>query len=140
PAAFTQRCGGSTCSPQSGTSPNLDSLADRLMYRLAYRNFGDHESLVVNHSITAGSSTGIRWYELRSPGSSPTIFQSGTWAPDANYRWMGSAAMDGAGNIALGYSVSSSSTKPAIRFPGRLAADPPGTMTPRASVAIPRTR
>ncbi len=39
--------------------------ADRLMYRLAYRNFGDHESLVVNHSITAGSSVGVRWYELR---------------------------------------------------------------------------
>ena len=35
-------------------------------------------------------------------------FQQGTFAPDATYRWMGSIAMDQAGNIALGYSVSSS--------------------------------
>src|SRR5207245_5405286 len=65
-AAFSAACnGGGTCIPQSGTSQQLDSLADRLMYRLAYRNFGDHESLVVDHSVTAGSSVGIRWYELR---------------------------------------------------------------------------
>ena len=83
---------------------------DRLMYRLAYRNFGDHESLVVDHSVTAGSSVGIRWYELRNPNGNPTIFQQGTYAPDSAYRWMGSIAMDHAGNIALGYSVSSSTT------------------------------
>src|SRR5205085_7917875 len=106
---------GGTCIPQSGTSEQLDSLADRLMYRLAYRNFVDHESLVVNHSISAGTSVGVRWYELRvGNGSSLSIFQQGTWAPDSLYRWMGSAAMDQAGNIALGYSVSSSSGKPAI--------------------------
>src|SRR5512135_1814160 len=82
-------------------------VADRLMYRLAYRNFGDHEALVVNHSVTAGSSVGIRWYEIRSPNATPTVFQQGTYAPDSNYRWMGSIAMDKVGDIALGYSVSS---------------------------------
>src|SRR5262249_37170499 len=93
-AAFSPACnGGGTCISQAGTTQKLDSLADRLMYRLAYRNFGDHEALVVNHTITSGTSSAIRWYEIRSPGSSPTIFQQGTFAPDASFRWMGSAAM-----------------------------------------------
>ena len=127
--AFAAACGGGgTCIPQSGTTQQLDSLADRLMYRLAYRNFGDHESLVVNHSVTAGSSVGVRWYEIRNPSGSPAVFQSGTYAPDANYRWMGSIAMDKVGNIALGYSVSSSSMHPAIRYTGRAPGDALGTL------------
>src|SRR5262249_28803694 len=131
---------GGTCIPQSGTTVQLDSLADRLMYRLAYRNLGDHEALVVNHSITAGSSTGIRWYELRPDAPrNLSIFHQGTFAPDSTYRWMGSAAMDSAGNIALGYSVSSSTVKPAIRFTGRLPGDAPGTMTQGESTAIAGT-
>jgi uncharacterized membrane protein len=129
-AAFSAACnGGGTCIPQSGTSQLLDSLADRLMYRLAYRNFGDHEALVVNHSVTAGSSVGIRWYELRSPNApSPVVYQQGTFAPDTNYRWMGSAAMDKAGNMAVGYSVSSTALHPGINFTGRAPTDPLGTL------------
>jgi hypothetical protein len=129
-AAFSPACsGGGTCIPQSGTTNQLDSLADRLMYRLAYRNFGDHESLVVNDTVTAGSSTGIRWYELRNPNGTPTVYQQGTYAPDSSYRWMGSVAMDHVGDIALGYSVSSSSLHPGIRYTGRLAGDALGQMT-----------
>jgi hypothetical protein len=128
-AAFNPACnGGGTCIPQAGTSQQLDSLGDRVMYRLAYRNFGGHESLVVNHSVTAGSSVGVRWYEIRSPGGTPTIYQQGTYAPDSSYRWMGSIAMDQAGNIGLGYSISSSSTHPGIRYTGRLATDPINTL------------
>ena len=127
-AAFAEACAGGTCIPQSGTSQQLDSLADRMMFRLQYRNFGDHESLVANHSVTAGSSTGVRWYEIRSPASSPTVYQQGTYAPDAAYRWMGSAAMDGSGGIGLGFSISSSSSVPSIHFTGRNASDPLGTM------------
>src|SRR5215831_6110905 len=128
-AAFAAACsGGGTCIPQTGTNQQLDSLADRLMYRLAYRNFGDHEALLVNHSITSGSSVAIRWYEIRSPGGTPTLFQQGTFAPDANFRWMGSAAMDHVGNIAVGYSVSSSTINPGIRFTGRAPTDPAGTL------------
>jgi len=127
-APFSPACGGGTCIPQLGTSQLLDSLADRLMYRLAYRNFGDHESLVVNHSVTAGSSVGVRWYELRSPNATPTVFQQGTFAPDTNFRWMGSIGMDKAGNIAVGYSVSSSSMNPAIRYTGRAPGDTLGTL------------
>jgi len=128
-AAFAEACNGGTCIPQSGTAQRLDSLADRVMFRLAYRNLGDHEAMVLNHSVTAGSSTGIRWYELRPNGASLSIFQQGTYAPDANFRWMGSAAMDQAGNIALGFSVSSTSLHPQIRYTGRLAGDAPGQMT-----------
>jgi hypothetical protein len=128
-AAFTRACGGGACIPQRGTKNKLDSLGDRLMYRLAYRNFGDHESLVVNHSVAAGSSSnsnaGIRWYELRDPGGTPTVFQQGTYAPDSNYRWMGSIAMDQDGNIAVGYSVSGANLYPAIRYTGRLSTDLP---------------
>ena len=128
-AAFTAACnGGGTCIPQSGTTNKLDSLADRLMYRLAYRNFGDHESIVVNHSVSAGGSVGIRWYELRNPGGAPTVYQQSTYAPDATYRWMGSAAMDHSGDIGLGYSASSSTIKPAIRYTGRAAGDPLNTL------------
>src|SRR5207244_7731994 len=116
---FAEACNGGTCVPQSGTNQQLDSLADRMMYRLQYRNFGDHETLVTNQSVTAGSSVGVRWYEIRSPNATPTLFQSGTYAPDSAYRWMGSAAMDGSGGIALGFSKSSSSAHPAIAVAGR---------------------
>ena len=128
--SFTEACGGGICIPQPGTTELLNSLGDRLMYRLAYRNFGDHESLVVNHSVTAMlpgsnvSTVGVRWYEIRTPNGTPTVFQQGTFAPDANFRWMGSVAMDKVGNIAVGYSISSSSMNPSIRFTGRVPTDP----------------
>src|SRR5205807_4122797 len=103
---------------------------DRLMYRLAYRNFSDHEALAVNHSITAGSSVGVRWYELRPDAShNLAIFQQGTYAPDSDFRWMGSIAMDQAGNMALGFSRSGTAINPEIHFTGRLAGDAPGLMT-----------
>ncbi|MEU6505658.1 hypothetical protein [Streptomyces sp. NPDC046942] len=130
-APFTVACSGSpglVCVPQGGTTQRLDSLSDRLMFRLAYRNFGDHESLVVNHSVQAGTSSGVRWYELRLVGGNPTVYQQGTYAPDATWRWMGSAAQDHIGDMALGYSQSSDSTFPSIRFTGRLTGDPLGTL------------
>ncbi len=129
-ASYAAACNGGTCIPQAGTTQKLDSLADRLMLRLAYRNFGDHESLVTNHSVTAGSSVGVRWYELRLDAShNPSVFQQGTYAPDANYRWMGSIATDQSGNMAMGFSVSGASINPQIHYTGRLAGDAAGTMT-----------
>jgi hypothetical protein len=128
-ASFSAACsGGGTCIPQSGTTQKLDSLADRLMYRLAYRNFGDHESLVVNHSVTAGTSVAVRWYELRNVSTTPTLYQQGTYAPDANYRWMGSVALDHDGNMAVGYSLSSSALHPSIRFAARAPGDALGSL------------
>jgi hypothetical protein len=133
-AAFSPLCGGGTCVPQPGTTQQLDSLADRLMYRLAYRNFGTHESLVVNHSVTAGSGGGVRWYEIQNPSGTPTVAQQSTFAPDSNYRWMGSIAMDQAGDMAVGYSVASSSLNPTIRYTGRVPSDPSGTMEAEVNV------
>ncbi len=131
-AAFSQLCSGTrSCIPQPNTTVKLDGIGDRLMFRLAYRRFADgHESLVANHSVNAGSGrAGVRWYEVRSPGSSPVVYQQGTYAPaDGLNRWMGSAAMDKDGNIGLGYSVASATTFPSIRYTGRLASDPLGTL------------
>jgi hypothetical protein len=139
-AAYTTACGTTgTCIPQSGTSQQLDSLSDRVMYRLAYRNFGDHESLVLNDAVTAGTSVGVRWYELRLSSGNPTVYQQGTYAPDSTYRWMGSIAQDKVGNTALGYSQSSSSSYPSIRFTGRLAGDTLGTMTQGETTSLAGT-
>ncbi len=123
-AAFTQGC-NRTCVAQPGTTNKLDMLGDRLMYRLAYRKFADgHEALVTSHTIT----TGYRWYEVRDPNGSPTVFQQGTFAPDTNTRWMGSIAMDQNGNIGLGYTLGSSTVFPSVFFTGRVPGDPAGTM------------
>ena len=98
------------------------------MYRLSYRNFGTYASLLVNHSVAANGVAGVRWYELRDSGSSLSVFQQGTFAPDTNYRWMGSIAQDKQGNIAAGYSVSSSSIDPGISFASRAAVDALGIL------------
>jgi hypothetical protein len=133
--AFSEACGGGTCIPQPSTTQRLDSLADRLMYRLAYRNFGTHESLVTNHSVTAGTTaSGVRWYELRSPNGTPVVHQQGTYSPDATSRWMGSIAMDQQGNMLLGYSASSTSVRPSIRITGRASGDALGAMQAETSV------
>lgn len=144
-ATFTQACPvNASCIAQSGTSNKLDSLGDRLMHRLAYRTFADgHEALLINHSVEVNATshqTGIRWYELRNPsggtvaGATPVVYQQGTYAPDASFRWMGSAAMDKVGNMAVGYSTSSSSMFPAIRFTGRAPSDPAGTLQAESSI------
>ncbi len=127
--SFSDACGGETCVPQADTNTQLDSLGERLMYRLAYRNLNDHEVLVVNHSVRVGDGkSAVRWYEIRDPNGTPTVFQQGTFAPDENHRWMGSMATDKVGNIAVGYSVSGTSMHPSIRYAGRTPGDPPNTM------------
>jgi hypothetical protein len=124
--------------PQLGTAQLLDVLSDRLMYSLQYRNFGAYETLVVNQTVDVNdfsNHAGVRWYELRKSGGVWAIYQQGTFAPDSKHRWMGSIAMDGQGNMALGYSVSSPSMYPAIRYAGRLADDPLGTL-PQFEVSL----
>lgn len=118
------------CIPQKSSFTKLDILSDRLMFRAAYRRFADHDALVVDHTVDAGGDhAGVRWYELRNVTTSPVMYQQGTFAPDTESRWMGSAAMDGNGNIGLGYSVSGSDLNPGIRYTARLAGDPLGQMT-----------
>jgi hypothetical protein len=129
--SFNVLCPGTrNCIPQPGAAPGLDALGDRLMYRLQYRNVNGIESLVTNHSVdvTGSGRAGIRWYEIRKSGSSYSLYQSGTFSPDATNRWMGSAAMDAAGNIAVAYNTSSSTEFPSIRFAGRAATDPLGQL------------
>lgn len=128
-ANFNQLC--NSCITQPGTSQVLDTIAPDTMYRLAYRNFGTYEALVTNHSANVGSNqAGVRWYEVRRlPNGSLFINQQGTYAPDADHRWMGSIAMDHLGDMAVGYNVSSSSTFPSIRYAGRLVGDPVGQMS-----------
>src|SRR5579859_840305 len=129
PAAFTGLAQNSIPEPAGGS--NIDSLGDRFMFRLAYRNFGDHEGYVINHSVVAGTSGAPRWYELRSTpvNTNPTLYQQGTYNPDAVYRWMGSTALDHFGDQGLAYSVSdASSTYPGIRYTARLLTDTLGVM------------
>ena len=87
--------------------------------------------MVVTNTVDVDGAdhAGLRWYEIRNPGSAPSIYQQGTYAPDSDHRWMGSAALDSAGNMALGFSVTGPSTFPSIRYTGRLATDPPNVMT-----------
>jgi len=115
---------------QPDGAPYLSPMSNRLLYRLQYRNFGVYKAMVTNHTINVGNGVaGIRWYEFRDEGNGWYIYQQGTYSPDNTNRWMGSIAMDCFGNIALGYSVSSTDVYPSIRFTGRFKNDPLGQMT-----------
>jgi uncharacterized repeat protein (TIGR01451 family) len=129
-AAFTQLCPTTAnCVPQLGTTAGLDSLGDRLMFRAAYRNVGGHESLVANYTVNSAGHAAVRWFELRSVTSgAPTKQQESTYDPDTTWRWMGSAAMDNDGDLAVGYSASSAAIHPQIRWAGRLVGDPANTL------------
>lgn len=141
-ASFTPACNGGACIPQPAVKQKLDSLGDRLMFRLAYsrpcvaysstpgqcQTWDANYHLVVSHSVTVNPSTssvtGIRWYDLlpafqninvgTSASLTTTINQQSTFSPDSDYRWMSSIAMDRAGNIAVGYSRSSASLYPSV--------------------------
>ena len=110
---------------------SLSPLGEFILFKMQYRNFGSHETLVGNLTTdaTGADDAGVRWFELRKVGAGNwSLFQEGTYAPDSDSRWMGAVAMDGAGNMALGYNVSSGTTFPSLRYVGRLASDPLGTM------------
>jgi uncharacterized repeat protein (TIGR01451 family) len=125
-AGFTQL---SSNVPQLGTTDKLDNLADRLMFRAQDRFFPGHESLVTNYTVSSGGVAGVRWLELRDVTAGPvTVYQESTYQPDSTWRWMGSAAMDEQGDIAVGFSASSASMYPAIGYAGRLVTDPLNTL------------
>ncbi len=120
------------CIPQGGTTQKVDAVSEWPMQRLAYRRFNDHESMVGNFTVGGGAATpgaAIRWFELRDTGSGWKLHQEGTEDEGGGLnRFMGSIAMDRDGNIALGYSASSSTESPSIRFSTREATDPLGTL------------
>ena len=137
--------------PEPGGN-SLQTMSDRLMYRLAYRVIPSptisatargvaQQSWIVSHAVGNNGSLALRWYEFRAPlgGTDPYVYQQGTYAPDANWRFMSSMAMDKAGNIALSYTVTNgTNVYPTIGFTGRAANDPLGTMGPE-QIVIPGT-
>jgi Secretion system C-terminal sorting domain/Fibronectin type III domain/Bacterial pre-peptidase C-terminal domain len=128
-------CGFTTlnCITQQGSAQRLDPLREVLMNKIVYRNFGTYEALVCNHvvDVNATDRAGVRWYEVRrtTTGGPWSIFQQGTYSPDANNRWMGSICLDANGGIGLLYNTSGSTAFPSLRFTGRRTCDPLGTMT-----------
>jgi hypothetical protein len=127
------------CARQRGTNQRIDVVSEWPMHRFPYRNFGSRETLLGNFTVGGGLGqigAAIRWFELRDDGGGWTLFQEGTHDPgDGHDRFMGSIAMDSAGDIALGYSVSSSTLFPGIRYATRTPTDPPGTLQAEAVLA-----
>ena len=137
------------CAPQPPPGVRLDPLNEIGMWRFVYRNFvppgsASHETLLGNFVVDANGSNlhGIRWFELRRTGSGPwSLYQEGTFSPQTTpgqteHRWMGSIAMDGNGDTALGYAISGSSLFPGLRYTGRSATDPRGTMPQGEQVLV----
>jgi len=149
-APYHYLCDGqlTNCVPQPGVERRLDAQGDKLMSRLVYRRIGNQQSIVGVHSInTAANGGGVRWYEFRIDGASKvTLYQQGTYAPQApqapqaplapSFRWMGSPAMDKAGNIGIGYSYGGTASFVGQRFVARRAGDPAGHLTTREAILV----
>lgn len=127
------------CMNQPGTTTTLDPLREVLMNRISYRNLTatqGYEAIACSHvTDVAGDRGGVRWYELHRTGGSGgawSIYQQGTWSPDANDRWMSGIAINQNGDIGLCYNVSGTTggnVYPSIRYTGRYRTDPLGQMT-----------
>jgi hypothetical protein len=132
-APYRYLCDGQLthCVPQPGTDRRLDAQGDKIMARLVYRRIGNRESLVAVHSVnTSAGAGGVRWYEFRvGPDRAIQLHQQGTYAPDGQFRWMASPAIDREGNIGIGYSFGGLPHFAGQRFAGRLASDPLGQLT-----------
>jgi hypothetical protein len=132
-APYHYLCNGqlTNCVPQPGAGQKLDVQGDKIMQRVVYRKIGHRESIVAAHSVaTSAGGGGIRWYEFRlDKHRDPYLYQKGTYAPDAFYRWMPSIAMDKKGNIGVGYSFGGTPNFPGQRFAARLARDTKGVLS-----------
>lgn len=139
-APYRYLCDGqlTRCVPQPGTGQRLDAQGDKLMARLVYRRIGNQQSMVGVHSVNSTAGGGaVRWYEFRiNKMGDPELFQQGSYAPDGNYRWMASAAMDRYGNIGIGYSYGGEGIFAGQRFAARFAKDPPGLLTLKETVLV----
>ena len=139
-APYHYLCDGqlTNCVPQPGTERRLDAQGDKIMQRLVYRRIGDRESIVGVHSVnTSAGGGGVRWYEFRiNKVRNVSLYQQGTYAPDGFYRWMASPAIDGNGNIGIGYSFGGTPNFAGQRFAGRQNKDPLGQLTLRETVLV----
>lgn len=136
---FVPACARVGCVPQRSTASTLYTLGDRPMFRLSYRALAGVERLMLNHAVevtqaSGGKSYGVRWYEIQDPNGSPSVAQQSTYAPDNTSRWMAAMAMDKKGDILVGFSASSSSIYPAIRFAGHLSTNGPGKLSKETTV------
>lgn len=134
---------GFACVPQLDGN-GLDGLPEIIMFQVLYRNFTTHEAIVLNFitDVTGGENlSGIRWMELRrSPGGNWTLYQEGTFSPDDGMdRYNGAIAMNGTGDIALAYAISSEESYVGLRFTGRKKLDPLGIMTIEECVIVDGT-
>ncbi|MCB0643530.1 MAG: fibronectin type III domain-containing protein, partial [Phaeodactylibacter sp.] len=126
---------------QPGGGAEIDALQATIMNQAQFRKFGTHNSAVFNFVVDVDAGPGelaaVRWMELRqSDDNQPwSLYQEGTYtAPDGRHAWNASLAMDGQGNIGMGYtSMSGTESTETIRvssyYTGRMADDPLGTMT-----------
>lgn len=139
-APYHYLCDGqlTACVPQPDTNVRLDAQGDKLMQRLVYRRIGNRESILALHSINSSvGAGGVRWYEFRLDGKRDAVlYQQGTYAPDSNYRWMGSIGMDKQGNIGMGYSFGGAKFYPGQRFAARRADDPSGILSLRETILV----
>lgn len=121
------------CIPQPGTLTTLESMSDRLMYRLSYRRKSNYGVLLATHTVKGNEDVdaAIRWYELRLKDGAfvPSVEQQGTYSPDAINRFIGSMAMDKRGNIALGFSLAAKQFYPSIALAVHLNSDPNGVIS-----------
>jgi hypothetical protein len=139
-APYHYLCDGqlTPCVRQPGTDQHLDAQGDKLMARVVYRNVNGRESIVAVHSVaTAAGGGGVRWYEFTiAPDRRVRLRQQGTYAPDGFYRWMASPAIDGQGNIGIGYSFGGSPHFAGQRFAARLSGDRLGVLTLHEAVLV----
>lgn len=131
--------GWTTNLTQKGSTQKLDAIPGIFMYRVQYRRFWEHNTIVLCHNVNVGGNrAGMRWYELREPNDGVwSIYQQGTYSPDTeNNRWLGNLAMDAHGNIAMMYSFTGPDHHPGIRYTGRFKEDPLNIMTVPELTAI----
>jgi hypothetical protein len=129
--------------PQQGSANGLDSFGTHVMYRANARAFAPgaptNISLVINHAVLASQGqAAVNWvhFNLDDHGANPSqptpldkiLVDESTFSPDAENRWMGGIAIDGSGNIGLGFSESSADMHPQVEITGRTVEDPSGTM------------
>lgn len=114
--------------PGSGTGagnnfiPWLEALEGRLMHRGQTRDFGKRKKALLSHTVAADENgkAGVHWYELwNDKDKGWKLKKEETFSPDGDNRWMGSIAMNAAGQTCLGYSISSETTYPSIGIAGR---------------------
>jgi Domain of unknown function DUF11 len=130
-------CPNDACIDQTDPAQQVAALSDRLMFRAEVRRLQDYDVLSLTHTVRVDDPrrAGIRWYELASTDGTFTILRQGTYAPDGDSRWIGSVAVDEAGNVGLGFSVAGRDLDPSIGFTG-IAKDPSSTASRESRLAV----